>query len=81
MLYRKTGKKVHGTTIKLVMPHPLHKDKKGSIFIFDESIGVWFLKDDYDKIDIENDDISRIPYLTDNQVDHFGMWKIIENNN
>jgi len=77
MIYRSKDDKEHGTKIQLFMPHPNYRDKKDSVFVFDENVGVWFLKNEYDKIDIENDDISHVPYLSESQIEHFGMWKII----
>lgn len=67
--------KIHGTVIKLLFPSFEYIDKQGSLFIFDEQIGMWCLKEEYEKLNKETDDFSKLPTLHHNQLDAFGTWR------
>lgn len=68
-------KKEHGTIIKLVIPNYEYIDKQGSLFIYDSQIGMWCLKKEYEKLNKETDDFSKLPMLNHNQLDTFGLWR------
>lgn len=67
----------HRHTIILAEANPRSKDKEGSVFIYDEDVGVWFLKTAYDTLDMDDPttDLGPVPYLCDDQLYMFGVWK------
>lgn len=60
----------HGHTIILAEAYPHFKDKEGSIFIYNKDVGVWFLK-----MNDPTTDLGPVPYLCDDQLYKFGVWK------
>lgn len=70
-------KQEDGITIELDMAKPHYSEKEGSVFIYDGDLGVWLLKEEYDKVDPDTDDLSHIPYLTHGQLDQFGFWEVV----
>jgi hypothetical protein len=65
----------HLSKIELVKARKEHADKQGSVFIFDKDMGVWFYEPEYRKMQENGDDnFNHIPYLTEGQLDQFGLW-------
>ena len=69
----------HGQELELMFHNPMFgdKDRVGSVFVFDKEVKVWFLKSEYEKLNIEEDNFSRVPYLTTSNLDSQGFWKPI----
>lgn len=64
--------------IKLIMAFTHHMDKQGSEFIYIEDLGVWMLKSEMDKVNIETDDVSNVPNLSNNMLDQIGVWEEVK---
>ncbi len=65
----------HGNVIVLWLPKPQHLNKQDSEFIFDKSLSMWCLKSEYDKINIEEDNLSNLPMINQTELELFGLWK------
>jgi len=74
-----TQYETHGQELVLRLEHPNHFDsgKKGSIFIYDEEVKVWWLKSEYEKLN-KDDDFSRVPFHVTSDLKHFGIWRPVD---
>jgi len=70
---------VHGNKIMLRVPLPRHFDKRGSEFIYDSEIGMWCKLDEYQKLDLEKDNLALLPMIQHSELKYFGLWQPITN--